>query len=217
MGEWCFLVKEHGGDAESIRHCGYAERALMAQGVAFISLASFLCVLASLVVAGSGVVRLESRLGVTRDGRRLNTKAPPWSLADIDGRERTSPSSERWQLLIFADHSLIEFPGVISGIRRLRNEADLEIFRVSSRPPELVRAAADALKLGIVTIAVPQSFYHRFNVRVMPFAFFIDPDGLVREQGIVNYEETLINKWLVARAASDPMQAAFAPTGSRSA
>jgi hypothetical protein len=171
----------------------------VAQGVAFLVVASILCLLALLALGGSGVIRLESRLGVMRDGPRLDSRAPRWTLPDVDGRRRSSAAGT-WQLLVFADHSLIEFPGVLAGIERLRSEADLEIFLVSRRAPELVEATARALKLGVPAIPVDEAFYHRFNVRLMPFAVLTDRQGIVREKGVVNHEETLLAKWRTARA-----------------
>jgi hypothetical protein len=184
------------------------------QAIAFVAFAGVLVVLTLLVLVGVGIVRLESPLGVLRDGIPDGKRAPSWRLADAAGVTRQCPSG-RWQLLLFADHSLREFPDLVAGLKRLTaEEPELETLVLSKGHMELTeRLLAGPLGLDLPILHVDDAFYRRFNVRVMPFVFFVDPAGVVRAPAIVNHEDSLQRMWTLAQArASRPASEAVAAT-----
>ncbi len=154
-------------------------------------------------------LRLDSPLGRLRDGLLEGTPAPEWELSDTTGRPRRVPHGSKWQLLVFGDYTLVEFPGVVAALQRLEPARDeLEILLLSRADKNVTVRTARALKLDVPIVSVDDELYWRYNVRVMPFVFVVQPDGVVRSSGVVSAEEVVLNMWRVARAV--PLQRAAA-------
>jgi hypothetical protein len=113
---------------------------------------------------------------------------------------RITPASDHWQLLVFANQSLEAFPDLINGIHYLAYHAqELEVLVMSQDGKEDCRTMAKELDLQVPIVPVDPAFYDRYRVRVMPFAFFLDPRGIVRWVGLANEEEQLIHAWRMAQ------------------
>lgn len=172
----------------------------MTIGVAFLGLELVGVVLALLAIVRTGFARLSSSIGIARDGFPPGKAVPAWSLPDLDGHLRVTPADDHWQLLVFADHSLEAFPGLISGMHTLAQSVqELEVVVISQRGEEDCRATARELNLQVPVVPVDPAFYDRFRVRVMPFTFFLDPQGIVRWVGLLNTEEQLLHAWRMAQ------------------
>lgn len=164
---------------------------------------------AALALLRLATLRLDSPLGRLRDGLLEGTPAPEWELRDAAGRPRRVPHGSKWQLLVFGDYTLVEFPGVVAALRSLEQERDdLEILMLSRVDQKVTVRTAQALNLDVPIVSVDDDLYWRYNVRVMPFVFVVQPDGVVRSSGVVSAEEVLLNMWRVARAV--PLQYAGA-------
>lgn len=151
-------------------------------GVEFVFI--ILCLLA---IVRTGFVRLESSIGLRRDGLPYGKTAPGWSLPDVEGRLRVTPAGDHWQLLIFADHSLASFPDLVAEINELfATNQELEVIVLSHDDQELCEATVRVLDLRVPLVRVNQAFYERYRVRVMPFAFILDPLGKVQWVGLAN-------------------------------
>lgn len=174
--------------------------------MAFVVAALIACTLCLVSLVGLGFVEVESPLGMLRDGLKRGDKAPPWELIDANGVKRGVPSLASWQLLVFADHSLKEFSGLIEGIRGLLvAEPELEAILLHRGNHEITRLTVELLNLLTLPLAVvptTQRFYERYNVRVMPFVMFLDPQGFSRARGMVNDSGSLFALW---RAAMVPL------------
>ncbi len=175
----------------------------MAQAIALVVAESVGLFLAALAFIGFGIARLGGRLGLHREGLSPGARSPRWSQPDLDGTVR-APGTGRWQLLLFADHSLCEFPGAVSGLRALVSEESVEVLLVTRTRPEVVREAVATLRLDVPIIPVAETFYHRHNVRVMPFVIVLDPAGVVRASGLVNRHETVLRMWEIAQVLAAP-------------
>lgn len=133
---------------------------------------------------------------MARDGYRPGKAVPAWSLPDTSGQVRKTPGKDHWQLLIFTNHALVAFPNILAGIRQLALTAEeLEIIILATLSRELCEATIKALDLTIPIVPVNQEFYHRFNVRIMPFIFVLDPTGTVHWVGIANKPGELVYIW----------------------
>lgn len=181
----------------------------VAAGITFLGAEVVLIALALLALVRTGFARLESSTGILRDGLPVGKVAPSWSLPDITRQLRSSPAGERWQFLIFADRSLIAFPSLAAGMNHLGlTTPELEVLMLSRDSRELCEATVQALNLQLPVMPVDQAFYHRFRVRVMPFAFLLDPGGTIRWLGLVNTEAQLTHVWQIIRATEDTNGAA---------
>ena len=172
----------------------------VAIAVTFLGLELVCIVLALLAIVRTGFLRLNSSIGIARDGFPPGKAVPPWSLPDLEGHLRVTPAGDHWQLLIFADQSLEAFPELVSGMHYLsQNAQELEVLIISQASREDCRATAQELDLQVPIVPVDPAFYERFRVRVMPFTFFLDPGGIVRWLGLINKEEQLLHAWHMAQ------------------
>ncbi len=170
-----------------------------AQGIAFIVCASLLILLTVLAIVRIGLLRLESPLGIMRDSLPMGAAAPTWRLPDLAGHARATPAG-KWQLLVFADHSLREFPELVEGIKELcEHQPGLEALMLPSRHPDLAAQTAAAMGLDIPVVPVDRDFYWRHNVRVMPFFLVLDPDGVVRSGGLADHQEGFSIIWRLSK------------------
>jgi hypothetical protein len=72
-----------------------------AMGILFLSVALVLIAATVLQIVRTGYARLNSSIGILRDGIPPGKPAPSWSLPDLKGHLRVTPASDHWQLLIF--------------------------------------------------------------------------------------------------------------------
>lgn len=170
-------------------------------GMIFLGAESAILFMAALAILRIGFMRLESPLGILRDGIRPGKRAPAWQELDSQGRTRGIPTRDRWQFLLFGDRSLVAFPGVVEGANYLAaHEPELDVLVLSRDSAELCHAAEQGLGLRAPVIPVSQSTYHRFNVRVMPLSMIIDPGGVVKWVALVNNAEQMIYGWETCQA-----------------
>lgn len=175
----------------------------IAMGFVFLGLELVCIALTILAIVRNGFARLNSAVGIARDGFPPGTKVPPWSLADIEGHLRVTPALNHWQFLVFVDQSLASFPELISGMHRLDREIqEVEVLIISRESREDCQETAALLGLQVSVVPVEPVFYERFRVRIMPFAFLLDPDGSVHWVGLVNTEEQLFHAWRMSRVGA---------------
>jgi hypothetical protein len=156
--------------------------------VLFIIAATVACGAAVLAIFGIVHVGMSGPAAIARDGLARGERAPAWSLAGSDGVTRRSPPRLPLQLILFADHSLRSFPSVVAGLRELRaQDADLEIVVLLRQRSEIAEPVLRLMGLGgIPVLAGSSALYADYNVRVTPFAIFVDPAGRVRGSSLVN-------------------------------
>jgi hypothetical protein len=166
----------------------------MISAILFIVIALFLCACALLAILGVGQLALSAADAIERDGLARGRVAPAWSLTDSAGQLRHSPPAAALQMIVFADHSLKSFPSVAAGLRQLLDQTagasrDLEIVVMPRRPSELAAPVLSQLGLaGLAVVSGSPAWYARYNVRVMPFAIFVDHAGRVRASSLVNHD-----------------------------
>jgi hypothetical protein len=159
--------------------------------VAFVVLAAALCAAAVLAVLGAAHVYLSGPEAIERDGLARGRRAPRWSLADSAGTVHHSPPARPLQLVVFADHSLKSFPSVLDGLRELvaRGDPDLEVVVLLRQRNDLAEPLLRMLGLdGVPVLTGTPALYAAYNVRVGPFAIFVDAAGQVRASSLVNHD-----------------------------
>lgn len=155
--------------------------------ILFFLAGGILLLLCLLLILRIGFVRLESSIGRARDGFPPGKEIPHWSLADLSGNIRGTPSMKHWQLLIFVNYALGAFPELISLIEHLAlADEELEVIILSAASKDFCEGMVSGLELQVPVVPVDMDFYHRFRVQVMPFAFIVNPSGMVRWVGVAN-------------------------------
>ena len=153
----------------------------------FVVVALILCMATVLALFGVAHVSMSGAEAIERDGLAPGMRAPAWSLADSTGKVACSPPRAPLQLIMFTDHSLKEFPSVVDGLREVRAQERLEIVVLTRRRNELAQQVLRSIGLdGIPVLTGSPSLYAAYNVRVIPFAIFVDSAGRVRASSLVN-------------------------------
>jgi hypothetical protein len=177
----------------------------MESAVLFVAFGGMLLAFTAIAFLIVGRLVLSGSAGLEGDGLASGRRVPRWSGVDQHGRRRAVGSGGRWQLLMFADHSLSAFPSVVEGIdrmTRLLDAPEVLVLTVGDRAA-LAGRALPRLGLDVPVVAVPTALYHRCNVRVLPWVLFADRDGVVRASSLVNEAWQLERLWAIARAAAD--------------
>jgi hypothetical protein len=161
---------------------------MLLSSVLFVVVAVAIILLAIAASLGITHIYLRSSEAIQNDGLPRGMGAPLWTLKDSRGDSYSSPSRSGLQLILFTDQSLKSFPAVVEGIQRLTAEGDVQIVvllrRHSERAEPTIRAAG---LIDVPIITGSERLYGKYNVRVMPFAIFVGPEGLVRACSLVNH------------------------------
>ncbi len=187
----------------------------MTSAFLFVGIAVILCAAAVLALLGVGQLALSGVAAIERDGLARGRLAPAWSLADADGNLHRSPPAKPLQLIVFTDHSLKSFPSVAAGLRALAAD-DLEIVVLLRGPSQIAEPVLGQLGLGgIPVLTGSPARYADYNVRVIPFAIFVDSAGRVRASSLVNHDWQLAKLREIAAIPLDAAEEAAArPRGS---
>ena len=167
----------------------------IAQGVAFLALAGLSATACALALLRVGVIRLESPLGIHRDGLRVGSSAPRLRARAADGTSVAIPTGDRYQFLLFTDHSLSEYPEVGAAVAELAASGEAAVALVTQRDASLTVAVLEALGLDLPVVQTTPEGYWDFNVRVMPFATVLSPEGTVLAVGVVSGPERVAAVW----------------------
>jgi hypothetical protein len=153
----------------------------------FVVVALVFCMATVLALFGVTHVSMSGAEAIERDGLAPGIHAPVWSLADSTGKVVRSPPRTPLQLIMFTDHSLKSFPSVVDGLREVMAQERLEIVVLTRRRNELAEPVLRLIGLdGIPVLTGSPSLYAAYNVRVTPFAIFVDSAGRVRASSLVN-------------------------------
>lgn len=171
---------------------------------AFDAVAVLLILLSLVALLRIGVARLESSIGVLRDGLPVGSWSPRWSGEACSGDRVTIPRLGAWQVVMFASHGLVQFPTLISAMNDIDSRDSAEVTCISPFPRELCEAANQALGLKVPVVCNQPQVYELFRVRVRPFVFIIGPDGRVAWQGLVNTGDQLLHMLRMAQSVQTP-------------
>jgi hypothetical protein len=153
----------------------------------FVVVALVFCMATVLALFGVTHLSMSGAEAIERDGLAPGMPAPGWSLVDSTGTVVSSPPRTPLQLIMFTDHSLKSFPSVVDGLREVMAQERLEIVVLTRRRNELAESALRLIGLdGIPVLTGSPSLYAAYNVRVTPFAIFVDSAGRVRASSLVN-------------------------------
>lgn len=173
--------------------------------VNFIVFAAALIVSALLVLVRIGFGRLESEIGIQRDGPPVGKTIPRFVLPDRRGSDRVIPGrDEQWQLLVFADHSLESFPEVVFAMNHLAARESVDVLMLNRPSSILSNGTIEDLDILVPVVDVSQRLCDRYAVRVVPFGILVDPMGVTRWKGIVGHVGVMLRILRVAKQDYEP-------------
>ena len=151
--------------------------------VALAVLSLAVLVLATGLLVNLGARQLSTPLAIAHDGPRVGRPAPRLNLRAVDGRAVVVPSDRR-QVVLFTDHSLLDFEDLLSVLTdRLADRPEVVVLGSTNRTSA---ALLEGLGLDVPAVLVPPTVYDRYMVRVMPYAVVVDASGRVVTSGLVN-------------------------------
>lgn len=151
--------------------------------VALTFLSLVVLVLAVGLLVNLGARQLSTPVAIAHDGPRTGRPAPRLDLRALDGGTLVVPSGRR-QVLLFGDHSLMDFEELLDLLTDARaDRPDVVVLGSSDRTSA---ALLEGLELTVPAAVVPHRVYDRFRVRVMPYAVVVDAAGRVATSGLVN-------------------------------
>jgi hypothetical protein len=130
-----------------------------------------------------GASQLHTSAAIAHDGPRPGSRAPALDVPASHGGRLVVPAGVR-QVLLFADHSLIEFPELLAPLTG--QPADLPPVAVLGSSDRTSSDLIAGLGLTVPYAVVPHAIYHRYRIRVMPYAVVIESAGRVVTSGLVN-------------------------------
>lgn len=174
--------------------------------IVLAALSLVLLVLAVALYVSVGASQLHGPLAIAYDGPRAGRAAPRLDVVTLDGGRVVVPTGRR-QVLLFADHSLMDFEEILEllGSDDRGGLPDLVVLGSTDRTSaELLRG----LELRVPAAMVPHSVYERYRVRVMPYAVIVDADGNAVTSGLVNTQFQLRHLAQVGQGVEPVAQAA---------
>lgn len=174
-------------------------------GALLLAVLLLMWAMAIVAFAALGIDRLQSAVGLERDGLRLGSCSPVWSLLDTTGSRRRSPSG-KWQLLLFANHGLRSFQRTVAAIQALSADSALEIIALAYGESDISGVVLNALLPTVPIVQADVRLYRRYGVRVMPYAIVIDPEGRIRGSDLVEDSDHFLTLWRRATLLTPPVE-----------
>lgn len=139
-------------------------------------------------------------IGSERDGLPIGEKAPAFDYIPVNHNIDHSINSDtrfdphgKWSLLLFADPGCVSCQTAVSALERLTPTLRETQILVATSAEAPVIAAVEAFRDASVPVShvareVLSRMYHTLST---PFAYVIDPEGVIRAKGIMGDEDAL--------------------------
>ncbi len=142
-----------------------------------------------------GVIYLGTARGVSDDGLDIGSKAPDFSVRQLNGESLSLTSFQSKPLvLVFGSPTCAPCRGLIPDLNVFAHERERElgVLFLSRGNDESARRLADELKIEVPVAAHPDEHLpNQYQARVTPFAFLIGEDRTIRAKGLANNREHL--------------------------
>lgn len=137
-----------------------------------------------------GVIYLGTAQGVAGDGLSPGERAPEFALPDLDGREVALSGFRGLPLLlVFGSPSCGPCKALVPDLETFAAEKreQLRVLFLSRGEIEDAQRFAKEQDVRVpVAVHPDESLAEQYKVRVTPFAFLIDAEGVVRAKGLAN-------------------------------
>lgn len=132
-----------------------------------------------------GASQLHGAEAIAYDGPRVGRAVPRLDVATIGADARVVVPSGRRQVLLFADHSLMDFEEILE-LLSAEDRADLPDLAVLGSTDRTSAELISGLGLRVPAAMVAHTVYEGYRVRVMPYAVVVEADGTAVTSGLVN-------------------------------
>jgi methylamine dehydrogenase accessory protein MauD len=170
-----------------------------ALGVAFLVVGAF----RTLAVRTWRLEQLEAALS-GRLGLPPGTRAPAFSLLSVQGaRVALKRFAGRHVLLVFTRSSQDPWQQLLPELNRLQRHGNFQVLLIETGGLEAAKQLASEGQAAFpVLVQEARNVARRYRVRVLPFAFLIDPQGVLRARGVVSSPQHL--DFLLSEGRKDP-------------
>jgi peroxiredoxin len=145
-----------------------------------------------------GLVYLGRGEARSRDGLPLRTRAPSWRALDQDGQERSAEEFiGRPQLIAFTDANCSPCQQLMPELAAYYRETldDVHVIVIGTDDSFLNEAMAERYGLEMPVLTQHEDEVSgQFRVTATPFVFVVDAEGAIREKGIVNHRDQIVEK-----------------------
>lgn len=148
-------------------------------------LAAIQVVLSAVIFRQLGVFILGSAQGANDSGIPVGRRLPDVQLTALDGSELRTAVGDR-RLLFFGATYCDDCERVMPALLPILQYASVHLsFMLFERTPG--EAQEMAIRLGLPldrVVAIDQQVGHKFDVAVIPYAYAVDEDGVIRDRGL---------------------------------
>jgi methylamine dehydrogenase accessory protein MauD len=149
-----------------------------------------LAILVLLLYRQLGIMYLGTAEGVSRDGLERGTRAPDFNLADQYGTEqRLSNYKGKPVALVFGSPNCGPCRTLIPELHEwARRHPDVAVLWLNSATPSdsLRFVNETGATLPVAPYSTDDNLLNTYKVRVTPFLFMLDENGIIRAKGLVN-------------------------------
>jgi methylamine dehydrogenase accessory protein MauD len=149
-----------------------------------------LAVLVLLLYRQLGIMYLGTAEGVSRDGLAKGTRAPDFSLTDQYGhKQQLSSYKGRPVLLLFGSPHCSPCRMLLPQLHEwARQHQDISVIWLNSASPEESSrfVSETGATLPVAPYEPDDNLLDKYKVRVTPFMFMVDENGIIRTKGLVN-------------------------------
>ncbi len=125
---------------------------------------------------------------VGRDGLKPGQKAPDFTLPSVAGGEVSLHDfAGRQVLLVFTQSGCGPCHRVAPDLNRLQDAGEVQVVVINNGEPEATRQWAAEVQARFPVLQQEKfSVGRRYEMYATPFAFLIDPQGVIASKGIIN-------------------------------
>jgi methylamine dehydrogenase accessory protein MauD len=149
-----------------------------------------LAILVLLLYRQLGIMYLGTAEGVSRDGLERGTRAPDFNLADQYGMEqRLSNYKGKPVAVVFGSPNCGPCRTLIPELHEwARRHPDVAVLWLNSATPSdsLRFVNETGATLPVAPYSTDDNLLNTYKVRVTPFLFMLDENGIIRAKGLVN-------------------------------
>jgi hypothetical protein len=147
-------------------------------------------------------------IGTDRDGLPVGEKAPAFEYLPVDSSTAAAGRFDplgTWSVLLFADPGCVSCQTAVAGLERLAPTLrETQVLVVTSAEPAVISAVEEFREASVPISRVPPEVAIKlYRTLSTPYAYVIDPQGVIKAKGVAA-DETALRK-LTQKADRQPI------------